>query len=326
MKDKLIAFMMYLGENQWDDSTSRINARGGQYMPKLTTDKKVWRELTDFAVECGFNAIHIPTLDGVKYKSHPEIAVEGAWEVSELKEELCRLREIGLTPIPELNFSTGHDIWLGEYSRMVSSPIYYEVVRDIIHENIEIFGNPEFFMMDQDEEGPLIQRRFDFVCYRQHDLLWHDIEFFHECIREKGSRPMMFVDLFAHNPEPFLKHVKKDVVVMPWYYCAFWEDAEVKFPQPNSDPDHYCEFMIAKMQSYAEIPKHGYDVFPMCSNVFEDYGIDHSVWHIGNVVPDDKLLGLTVAPWAGGTNESCKYGIMDAIVATQEAIRKHWNK
>ena len=88
MKDKLIAFMMYLGENQWDDSTYRINARGGQYKPKLGTDKKVWRELTDFAVECGFNAVQIPTLDGVKYKSHPEIAVEGAWELPELGYEI----------------------------------------------------------------------------------------------------------------------------------------------------------------------------------------------------------------------------------------------
>ena len=325
MKDKLIAFMLYLGENQWDDSPVRINARGSRYQPKLTTDKKVWREITEFAVECGFNAIQIPTVDGVKYKSHPEITVEGAWEVEELKEELQRLREIGLTPIPELNFSTSHDIWLGEYSRMVSTPIYYEVVRDIIHEVIDIFDKPELFLLDQDEEGALIQKRMDFVCYRQHDLLWHDIEYILDCVREKGVRPWMSVDLYAHHPEEFVKHVKKDVVIMPWYYLALREDAEVKLPK--HDPDEpYNDFLISKIKSYEELPKLGYDVIPMCSNCYRDYGIDHSVQYIGNVVPDDKLLGLTVAPWVGGTNENCKYGIMEALVATQEAIRKHWNK
>ncbi|MBR1969215.1 MAG: hypothetical protein IKA17_02550 [Clostridia bacterium] len=326
MKDKLVAFMLYLGENQWDDSPIRINARGSRYQPKLTTDRKVWREITDFAVEQGFNAIQIPTVDGVKYKSHPEIAIDGAWEVEELREELCRLREIGLTPIPELNFSTGHDIWLGEYSRMVSTPIYYEVVRDLIHENIEIFDTPEFFMMDQDEETHIVQRRMDFVCFRQNDLLWHDIEFMHNCMREKGVRPIMAVDLFANHKEDFLKHVKKDVVIMPWYYLTLQEDAKEKLPKLNdpADWENYNKFLISKIESYSELPKLGYDVFPMVSDCYKDFGIDHSIKHIANDVPEDKLLGVTVAPWFGCTTEEHKYAIMDSLVSTQEAINKHW--
>ncbi|MBQ1229154.1 MAG: uracil permease, partial [Firmicutes bacterium] len=41
---------------------------------------------------------------------------------------------MGITIIPKLNFSTNHDVWLGEYSRMVSTSIYYGVCRDLIND------------------------------------------------------------------------------------------------------------------------------------------------------------------------------------------------
>ena len=92
MKEKMLEFMMYIGENQWGDCPTRPNSNGLAFSPKLQCDKKVWREVAREAVKYGFNTVFIPTVDGVKYKSHPEIAVEGAWEVEELKEELAYLR------------------------------------------------------------------------------------------------------------------------------------------------------------------------------------------------------------------------------------------
>jgi len=323
MKDKIIAFMMYLGENQWDDSPVRVNSRGGRYLAKLTTDKRVWREISEKAVEYGFNTVYIPTVDGLKYKSHPEIAVEGAWEVDELKEELKWMRSIGLNPIPELNFSTGHDIWLGEYSRMVSTPVYYEVVRDLIHEVIDIFDKPELFLMDQDEECELIQRRMDFVCYRQYDLLWHDVNFIQDCIREKGVRPWMAADLYASHPEEFLKHIKKDVVIAPWYYHNFYEDLETKLPKPSDDPENYDNFLDAMIKSYTELPACGYDIIPIASNVYEDYSIEHTIRFLKENIPQDKLLGFGVAPWNGTTTEENKYGFFDQFEATKNALDKY---
>lgn len=324
MKDKKIAFMMYLGENQWNDSPTRPYANGSRFLTKLTTDKKVWREISEKAVEFGFNTVFIPTVDGVKYKSHPEIAVEGAWEVEELKEELQRLREIGLTPIPELNFSAGHDAWLGEYSRMLSTPTYYEVARDLIHEIIDIFDKPELFMLDLDEENAINQRNLDFVCYRQYDLLIHDILYLHQCVREKGVRPWMYVDQFIHFQEKFVDKVQKDVVISPWYYGNFYEDEETKLPQPNSDPDHYNEFMLAKIDSFTRLPQLGYDVIPVCSNCFHDYNIDHTVRYIAEKVPKEKLLGIGIAPWCGPTVEKNKYSFYSQFAATKEAIDKYF--
>ena len=324
MKEKIKAFMMYLGENQWDDSPIRKNSRGSGYLSRLTTEKHTWREISEKAVEYGFNTVFIPTVDGLKYKSHPEIAVPGAWEVEELKEELKWMRSIGLTPIPELNFSTAHDIWLGEYSRMVSTPIYYEVVRDLIHEVIDIFDKPELFLMDQDEEGELIQRRMDFVCYRQYDLLWHDIKFIQDCIREKGVRPWMYVDLYANHPEEFLQHIKKDVVISPWYYEHFYEDVETKLPQPDDDPENYDNFLWAKIKSYTELPALGYDIIPVASNCYRDFSIDHTIRYMKEKIPQDKLIGYGLAPWNGTTTQRNKYGFFCQFEATKNAFDKYY--
>ncbi len=320
MDGKMQVLLLDLGENQWDDSPTRANCRGGKLNSVLGVDKKIWREITDKAVEYGFNTALISLADGVRYNSHPEIAVEGAWEVEELKEELCRLRKIGLTPIPELNLSTGHDIWLGEYSRMVSTPIYYEVVRDLIHEIIDIFDNPELFHVGLDEETAIVQRRMDFVCYRQFDLYWHDLCYIHDCIREKGIRPWMECDAFVHHPEEFTKHILKDVVVSPWYYGRYYEDPSLPLPKPNSDPDNYNEFILGKIASYTKLPENGYDIIPLCSNVFQDYGIHHAIRYAVENVPKDKFLGFSIAPsWLVHN----KYIFFDAFEQTKDAIDKY---
>ena len=100
--------------------------------------------------------------DGVRYESHPEIAVENASPVEQLREELARLRERGLEPIPKLNFSASHDIWLGPYSRQVSTEPYYAVCRDLIAEAIEIFDHPRLFHLGMDEELAHHQRFCEF--------------------------------------------------------------------------------------------------------------------------------------------------------------------
>ena len=80
-----------------------------------------------------------------------------------MRDEVVRLREMGLEPIPKLNFSTCHDAWLGPYARMVSTPQYYQVVKDLIAETIEMFGNPRLFHLGMDEEALVHQRQFEYV-------------------------------------------------------------------------------------------------------------------------------------------------------------------
>ena len=110
--------------------------------------------------------------DAIQYESHPEIAVKGAWTTDKLRTELAKMRKSGIEPIPKLNFATTHDIWMGEYSRMVSTTKYYSVCRDLISEVIDLFDRPRFFQLGMDEETAEHQRRQDYAVIRQNDLWW----------------------------------------------------------------------------------------------------------------------------------------------------------
>ena len=63
-----------------------------------------------------------------------------------------RLKSMGIEAIPKLNFSTCHDGWLKEYGRMVSTDIYRKVVKEIIDDTCEVFGNPRYMHLGMDEE------------------------------------------------------------------------------------------------------------------------------------------------------------------------------
>ena len=84
------------------------------YRPELRVDRSLWNDLLKQMQRAGMNLVVIDLGDGVKYESHPEIAVKGAWSSAKLQTELRRLRALGLDPIPKLNFSTTHDAWLGK--------------------------------------------------------------------------------------------------------------------------------------------------------------------------------------------------------------------
>ena len=102
------------------------------------------------------------------------------------------MRELGLEPIPKLNFSAGHDPWLGQYSRMVSSDIYYGVCRDLIAEVAELFDTPRFFHLGMDEETAEIQRHNNLVVVRQHELWWHDMYFLFDEVERACARPWVW--------------------------------------------------------------------------------------------------------------------------------------
>ncbi len=304
MKKTNWCFLIHLSCNMWHDSTTRPNARGGKLEPKLTTEKDVWDEVTEYAAKEGCDSILIDLGDAIQYKSHPEIAVEGAWTVEQLKEELNRLRGLGLKVYPKLNFSTGHDAWLGVYHRMVSTPTYYQVCKDLINEVIDIFDKPELFHVGMDEEYAYNQQTLDFVCYRQYDLLWNDMNFFCDCVRERGVRPWMWSDHFWKHPEEFAKHIGKDVLVSPWHYVYFYFDAPCP---PPSDPHG-----IAVMESYTKLPELGYEIMPCFSNYTCRENTDHTVRYCKENVPEEKLPGFLIAPWYM-TTDADRYDLLEGI-------------
>jgi len=171
-------YLIHLGYNMWADRD--VPELKNEYFgakPYLRFDPGLWNDLLKKMANADINMLVIDLGEGVKYKSHPEIAVRDAWTVSHLRQELEKIREMGIEPIPKLNFSSCHDTWLGPYSRCVSTDTYYEVCRDLVAEVIDIFDKPRFFHLGMDEETADHQRYYDYVVIRQHDLWWHDFNF-----------------------------------------------------------------------------------------------------------------------------------------------------
>ena len=127
------AGLFHMGTNMWNDS---IPEEGWEpYVDEykhliaaadhLRFDEKVWRSLTSRMATVGMNMVVIDLGEAIRYPSHPELWVEGSWEIERFRAELARLRAMGLEPIPKLNFSATHDIWLKEYAHMLSTPEYW---------------------------------------------------------------------------------------------------------------------------------------------------------------------------------------------------------
>ncbi len=306
--------VLFLEANEWNDSPTRETPLGELFQTKLNVDKKVWNEVIDFAIENGCDSVMIRLGNGIKYNSHPEIAIEGAWTPKFMNAEVKRLKEKGLKVYPALNFSASHDAWLGVYSRMVSTPEYYKVARELIHEVIDIFDKPEMMNLGYDEENGLNQVKVDYACYRQYDLKWHDLNYLLDCVREKGVRPVINADYAWSYPDEFEENVPKDVLLIEWYYNYLYEDAALKFSMDN--------WSVNRRASFKRLTEAGYDIMMAGSSNEQSYNFEHMIRYAQENLNPDKVKGMAVSGWWGTVNEDSKYYYMDAIYKAKFAREK----
>lgn len=297
------ANLLHLSVNIWADRPTGIP--GAEYItaqPQLRCDKDVWTEVTQRMSDVGMNMVIIDLADGVKYESHPEIACEGAWSVDELKAELVRLRGLGLEPIPKLNFSTAHDIWLGPYSRCVSTPIYYDVCRDLIAETIKIFDNPRFFHLGMDEENIMNHTHWEYVVLRQYDLWWHDFNFFVAEAEKGGARPWIWSDYLWDHPERFKEKMSKSIIQSNWYYGKSFSKK------------------LKPVASYIELESEGFDQVPTGSNYSDPENFPRTVSFCKKNISPEHLLGFMQTTWKPTTAEWLPRHI-DAVEIVGKAIK-----
>ena len=138
MEASIRGYLLHLSYNMWADrDAAEWNLEHMAARPYLRFDTSLWEDILQEMVRQGLDTLVIDLGDAVRYKSHPEIAVQGAWTTDRLRDELAKVRQMGLVPIPKLNFSACHDAWLGPYARCLSTPTYYEVCGDLIDEVID---------------------------------------------------------------------------------------------------------------------------------------------------------------------------------------------
>ena len=149
--------------------------------------------------------------EAMRYESHPELAVEGSFTREEMTAEVARLRALGFEVVPKLNFSTCHDVWMKEYSRMVSTPTYYRVCKELIDEVCEVF-RPKYFHLGMDEERAGAQRFQTLAIMRQYDLWWHDLYYLVDCVERNNVRAWVWSDYVWKHTDEFIAKMPKSVL------------------------------------------------------------------------------------------------------------------
>lgn len=243
------------------------------------------------------------------WDSHPEISLRNSWTPKRLREELAKIRKLGIEPIPMLNFSSTHDAWLGEYSRMLSTQKYYNVCKDLILEAIDLFDTPRFIHFGMDEERVSYQKPRDYVALRQNDLWWGDLYFYIGEAMKKGVRPWLWSDYIWDHPEKFLKMMPRSVVQCNWYYGE------------NFDLNSLDERRQTYVKAYEILEAGGYDQVPTGSNDQNNpKSIGNTVNFCRNHIADQRLLGFLQTLWMP-TIEKFREPILQAIDLVGEARR-----
>lgn len=315
------AYLAHLGFNMWAD---RKVAKWGGKLPQITKnvrahkylrcDQTLWDDIVEKIADSGMNMMVIDIGEGLKYESHPELAVKGSWSHKRFKNELTKIRNLGIEPIPKLNFSTAHDIWLGPYSRAVSTPEYYAVCSDIITEVIKLFEKPRFFHLGYDEENAGNQRRYNYMVVRQHELWWHDFDFFVNQVEKHGVRPWIWSDYAWSHPQTFYKKMPTSVLQSNWYYGTDFDKYEC---------DSFGEKDSAKtyIDTYIKLDKHGYDQIPTASNWSLPENFEQTVDFCRKHIAPEHLKGFLQTPWAP-TLEIYRQHHIEAIQVVADVIAK----
>ena len=326
-------FLIHLGMHMWGDAPldrakfdPRESYRYADTNLKLRCQDAVWRECVDKLAAGGIDTLIIDVGEGVVYPSHPELAIEGSWTPDKLRDEVRRLRALGVEAIPKLNFSTTHDAWLKEYGHMVSTPEYYKVCSDLIGDLMEIFDHPRLFHIGMEEEYTAkMQRGMSYVCLRQGELWWHDFYFLVKEVEKRGARAWAWNDLADFRdrlPEMYAK-MPKSVLQSPCFY-GLAEDFDKPFKY-----DHERK----RLEFIVELDRHGYDLFPTgttwCPAYYakgenNDTNISRLAKFCVKRLSQERLKGVMMSPWVATSpphREKLRKAIDFTIAARNDHIR-----
>lgn len=316
--DKIWSCLMHLGFNMWEDHDRLKNdddplVRWRCYDPNIRLSQQLWRDSLLEMQKNSLNLVIIDIADALQFESHPELAINGAWTKEKLKQELQYIRSLGIEPIPKLNFSAGHDAWLKQYSRVLSTPQYYEVCTNLINEVMELFDYPRFFHLGYDEENYQDQVTYDFIAIRQNDVWWKDFYFFVDTVEKQGAQPWIWSDFFWHHPEQFLAKMPKSVIQSNWYYGNNFD------PQTNKYIDAYLKIRDA---GYKQVPTGGYfSGIVQKEKQFKDNMVETALFCKENM-NDDLLLGFMQTNWKP-TLEDHREDIIQSIIKTGDAKKAY---
>ena len=285
--------LLHLGMNMWCDwkNPKPLGYGWDETVIRWPSDTvraemPVWNAWTDAMAKERLNLAVIDLGEALVYPSHPELAAKGAWDGARMRQEIERLRGLGIEAVPKLNFSAGHNRWLNDYRRMAGTERYRRICAEIIADVCEIFDRPRFFHIGYDEETAGHQGRFEFVVVRQGEAWWTDFLSVVDAVERNGSRAWCFSDKIWRDREEFLRRMPKSVVQCPWNYAV------------SKDHPEY-------VRSVDDMLEAGYDLIPDIGT-FSTKGREVIGTGEGELLfkrftqdyPKKQLLGFLLCPWA----------------------------
>lgn len=302
--DKIWAGLLHLSMN----FAAHLDRFGG-FQTKFHINEAIWDEALKRMAASGMNMVLISLEDAIKWKSHPEIALEDAWSVEKLADELDKVRKLGMEPIPMLNFSAAHDGWMREYSKMMNTNAYYNFCKELIKEVCDIFNKPRFFHLGMDEEDDYHQRKFELIIVRNKKLWWDDLDFLCEQVNLCGARPWVWSDYAWRDPETFFRNMPKSVVQSNWYYGS------------THDRTILSDSARRAVTTYIDLESHGYDQVPTGSIHDSPDNILSTVKFGADNISDQNLLGFLQSFWKP-TTAQFRTMILDGIELA--GVAKQW--
>ena len=310
-KNFMWANLVHLGSNMWNEEG---NTAGREHRstpcasPVLLFNRECWDNHMQELKDSGVNTLILDIGEAMRYESHPEIAVEGAWDHDKMFAEIEKLQGMGFEIVPKLNFSSCHDVWLKDYSRMLSTPIYYQVCQDLIREVCEVF-KPKYFHLGMDEEDLPTHRKGMTII--RCDALWcHDLYFYMDCVQKNGARPWIWGDFYWAHPDVFKKKIPKECLISNWWYERLKTDENGAF-LPKKE-----------MDTYVALSELGYDQIPCTSTWCCHQNVAQTILFFKEkgILDDPHLQGFMVAPWTG-ISEVNRYELLDDAYRLQQAFK-----
>jgi len=322
MRDKRFVFLMHLGANMWQKPG---NAKGYKkenidwlYRDYLMTDDDTWRTVTNFLPSCKINTLLIDMGEAVQLRSHPELAVTGSWSQEKFRDELKRLRGLGLEPLPKFNFSACHNGWMKEMMYKIGTKEYYDFCNDIIDEACELFDGPALLHIGMDEDDWASQHinGHSVIITRSPEQFAEDTNKLFETCRKNGARPWMWAGAsvfdYYGSEKRFAAAVAKDVVLSNYHYGSIHVDCDDMYTNPG-------------VMHYKKLDQLGYDQIPCASAWSEPTCNLRTMNFAKKYLDDDKLLGFMSAPWHLTIPEML-YGLLHDATCQKLAIEKYYSE
>ena len=306
--DKLWIYLFTLSQNMWgmgdpDDKNLYTADEETVYREsqtlRLQCDK--YDELMRALPSLGFNSVLIDLGNSVKYESHPEISQKEALSKDELKAKLDELRALGLTPIPKLNFSCGHNPWMRKYKYMVGTDEYYRFCDDLIDEVSELFDYPEYFHLGLDEEMGFDNHASGVLTVRAPHIWWRDAHKLFKRCEHNNARPWVWSDDYWYRPEEFIKQMPKSVLQSNWYYG----------PYRGKSPDG--KYLQKGFQTYVDFEELGYDQVLTASCWHHDTNPEETFRIAKEDIAPERMKGVMSAPWDYILDEGFHLMMQDAV-------------